>query len=524
VIPGRIAIPNQQTFPVKRISHKQSRRNSTRRKRRVAAWHARAGHWSPQPQPMFNSGKVHYEIGANTNAMNYGGIGAIHRLVTKLGLPKEIDEQVKLLKVHLPYHESDHVLNLAYNVMCGGTRLEDIERLRHDTAYMNALGADLIPDPTTAGDFCRRFSEEDVIRLMESINAVRPKLWRGRGKEMLGPIAYLDVDGTIAPTSGKQKAGMSLSYKGIWGYAPLIVSLANTKEVLYVVNRPGNVASHGDAPRWIDRAIEHLEPHTERICVRGDTDFSLTRHFDRWAERVDFIFGMDCMPKLRALAEALPEAEWQRLGRKPKYATLTEQTRERFQADEKGRIVRERGYLNLELKHEDVAEISYQPTKCERPYRLVIVRKNISKMKGEQVLFDEIRYFFYITTRTDLSAADVVRCANERCDQENVIEQLKNGVSALRVPLYDLLSNWAYMVIATLAWNLKSWFALMMHRKVERQAYIAMEFRRFLHSVILIPCRVSRRARSITLRLIGYQPTLDRLFSAWHTIERMGFT
>jgi hypothetical protein len=509
---------------VKRISHRQSRRNSTRRKRKVAARHARAGHWSPQPQPMFSPGKVHYEIGANTDAMSYGGIGAVHRLVTKLGLPKEIDEQVKLLKVHLPYHESDHVLNLAYNVICGGTRLEDIERLRHDTAYMNALGADLIPDPTTAGDFCRRFSEEDVIRLMECINAVRPKLWRGRGKELLGPIAYLDVDGTLAPTSGKRKQGMSLSYKGVWGYAPLIVSLANTKEVLYVVNRPGNVVSHADAPRWIDRAIEHVAPYAERICLRGDTDFSLTRHFDRWAEQSDFIFGMDCMPKLRGLAEALPESAWQRLDRKPKYRTLTEQTRERFQTDEKGRIVQEKGYLNLELNFEDVAEMSYQPHRCERAYRLVVVRKNISKMKGEQTLLDEIRYFFYITTRTDLSAAEVVRCANERCDQENVIEQLKNGVGALRVPLYDLVSNWAYMVIATLAWNLKSWFALMMHRKVERRLYIAMEFRRFLHSIILIPCRVSRRARGITLRLIGYQPTLDRLFSAWHTIERIGFT
>jgi hypothetical protein len=305
---------------------------------------------------MFSSSKVHYEIGANTDAMSFGGIGAIHRLVTKLGLAKEIDRQLKLLKVHLPYHESDHVLNLAYNVLCGGTRLEDIERLRHDTAYMNALGADLIPDPTTAGDFCRRFSEDDVIRLMESINAVRPKLWRGRGKELLGPIAYLDVDGTLTPTSGNRKAGMSLSHNGIWGYAPLIVSLANTKEVLYVVNRPGNVVSHDGAPQWIDRAIDLLEPHAERICVRGDTDFSLTRHFDRWAKRVDFIFGMDCSQGLRSRAEALPETGWQRLERKPKYPTLTEQTRERFQVDEKDRIVKERGYLNLKLNFEAVAD------------------------------------------------------------------------------------------------------------------------------------------------------------------------
>lgn len=394
---------------------------------------------------MFNAGTVRYEIGATTDAMSFGGIAAVHRLVSKLGLPERINDGVQLLKVHLPYHESDHVLNLAYNVLCGGTRLEDIERLRHDTAYMNALGADLIPDPTTAGDFCRRFTEADVHALMESINAVRPQLWRGRGRDLFGPIAYIDVDGTIAPTTGEQKAGMDVSYKGIWGYAPLIVSLANTKEVLYVVNRPGNMPSHTDAPPWIDRAIAHVRPYAPRVCVRGDTDFSLTRHFDRWAETADFLFGMDSTKALRSRAEALAAPCWQRLERAPKYETRTGQTRQRVQTNEKERIVKERGYLNLALQYEDVAEFSYQPGQCSRPYRVVALRKNISTMKGDEVLFDDIRYFFYITTRTDLSAAAVVACANERCDQENVIEQLKNGVNALRLPLYDLVSNWAYI-------------------------------------------------------------------------------
>ena len=472
---------------------------------------------------MFTSGKVDYEIGANPDVMSYGGIASMHRLVTKLGLSEQIDARLHLLKVHLPYHESDHVLNLAYNVMCGGTRLEDIECRRHDTAYMNALGTQLIPDPTTAGDFCRRFSEEDVITLMECVNAVRPKLWQGRGRDLLGPVAYLDVDGTMAPTTGEKKAGMDISHKGIWGYAPLIVSLANTQEVLYVVNRPGNVPRHTDAAGWIDKAIAHVTPHAPRVCVRGDTDFSLTAHFDRWAQKIDFLFGMDSNRALRTRAEALEEGDWQRLRRKPAYRTLTGQTRRRFQDNEKKRIVKERGYLNLELNYEDVAEFNYQPGKCKRSYRVVALRKNISKRKGEQVLFDEIRYFFYITTRTDLSTAEVVACANERCDQENVIAQLKNGVSALRVPLYDLVSNWAYMVMATLAWNLKSWYAMMMHRQSDRLESVRMEFRRFIHSFILIPCRVVRRARSITLRLLGYQPTLDRLFSTWRTIEATVF-
>lgn len=471
---------------------------------------------------MFGSGPVAYEISGNVDATCFGGIAAVHRLVTKLGLPGRINDEVRLLKVHLPYHESDHVLNLAYNVMCGGTRLEDIERLRHDIAYMNAVGADLIPDPTTAGDFCRRFAESEVAALMEAINSVRPKLWTGRGRDLLGPVAYIDVDGTDAPTGGQRKQGVDISYKGIWGYAPLVVSLANTREVLYVVNRPGNAPSHQNAAEWIDRAIDLVSPYALRVCLRGDTDFSLTAHFDRWAERVDFVFGMDNTAALRQRAEALDASAWKPLHRKPRHQTRTGKRRAR-RDNHKQRIVTERGYLDLRLNHEHVAEFTYRPGKCARAYRVVVVRKNISRARGEQVLFDEIRYFFYITTRTDLTAQQVVALANERCDQENVIEQLKNGVNALRVPLYDLVSNWAYMVCAALAWNIKSWFALMLHRKQDRREHIRMEHRRFLTSIILIPAMIIRRARGITVRLIGYSPSLDRLFNAWTTIERTRF-
>ena len=312
---------------VKKITHEQSRRNAARRRRRVAGRHAQAGHWGQQTSPMFGAGPVAYEIGGNVDATCYGGIAAVHRLVTKLGLPGLINEQVPLLKVHLPYHESDHVLNLAYNVLYGGTRLEDIERLRHDTAYMNAVGADVIPDPTTAGDFCRRFAEDDVAALLEAINAVRPKLWSGRGRDLLGPVAYLDADGTIAPTTGRCKAGMDTSYRGIWGYAPLVVSLANTREVLYVVNRPGNAPSHQDAAAWIDKAIDLVAPHARQVCLRGDTDFSLTAHFDRWVARVDFVFGMDNTPTLRRRAEALDEARWRRLHRPAPYQPSSGTTR-----------------------------------------------------------------------------------------------------------------------------------------------------------------------------------------------------
>src|SRR5919106_3012823 len=194
---------------------------------------------------------------------------------------------------------------------------------------MNTVGADLIPDPTTAGDFCRRFTEADVTALMEAINAVRVKLWAGRGRHLLGPVAYLDVDGTDAPTTGSYKQGMDISYKGVWGYAPLIITLANTREELFLVNRPGNAPSHQDAAQWIDKAIDLVQPHAPRVCVRGDTDFSLTEHLDRWADRVDFVFGMDNNPALRRIAEGLDPSAWKRLHRPPAYEPRTGKRRAR---------------------------------------------------------------------------------------------------------------------------------------------------------------------------------------------------
>jgi hypothetical protein len=517
-------MPDGKTLVVKKLSHEQSRRNSARRRRKLLARHRQAGHWGARPAPMLTSGKISYEVGGNVEATPFGGIFAMHRLVTNLGLVKAIDAALHLLKIHLPYHESDHVLTLAYSVLTGGTRLQDVDRLRSDVPLMNGLGAGLLPDPTTTGDFLRRFTEADLRALMDAINSVRSVLWRGRGAGLLGEVVYLDADGTIVPTTGELKQGMDISYKGIWGYAPLLVTLANTREVLYLVNRPGNAPSHLDAATWIDKAITLVRPHAKRVCLRGDTDFALTASFDRWAAQVDFVLGTDNIAALRTRADTLPEQAWQRLHRPAPYEHPAGTTRAR-RHNRKQQIVEERGYLNLRLNHEDVAEFTYRPGKCSRDYRIVVIRKNISRMRGEHALIDEIRYYFYFTTypATTHTPAQIVELANDRCDQENIIGQLKSGLGALHAPVDDLLSNWAYMLIAALAWNIKSWHAMTMHRHHDRHAFIRMEFKRFLDTVIRIPAMILVRARTIVVRLIAYTINLDRFFTAWATTERTRF-
>jgi hypothetical protein len=496
-----------------------------RRKQRIQ-YRLRDMNWAEQSKPMFRAANIHYQMADRAGGLAYGGIGTMHLLARRTGLIKAIDGNLSLLKQHKPYHESDHVLNIAYNILCNGDCIEDIERLRNDEVYLDALDARRIPDPTTAGDFCRRFTEQDVQTLMDIINEVRLRVWAKQPDEFFGQ-AVIDADGTIAETTGECKEGMDISYKGVWGYHPLLISLANTAEPLYLVNRSGNCTSSAGAAFYLDQAKDLcVTGGFRKILMRGDTDFSQTRHLDRWDdEGVTFIFGINAMRNLEAVADKLPDGLWRPFARPAKYEVRTEERQKPVNVKE--RIVVERGYKNIRLESEHVAEFDYCPTKCNKTYRMIVLRKNLSVEKGEKVLFDDIRYFFYITNDRVYSAAKVVRLANERCNQENLIEQLKNGVKALRMPVDNLVSNWAYMVMASLAWTLKAWFALSLiqkgrwkHKyKAEKQMVLKMEFKKFRAAFIQLPCQIIRTCRKIVYRLLGWNRWLGVFFRGFWALR-----
>ena len=474
-------------------------------------------------KPMMTASNIHYEIGERSRGISVGGIGAMHTLVRQLGLIEAIDQRLEVLKIHLPYHESDHVLALAYLPLCGGTCLQDLELLRHDEVLLDALGARRLPDPTTAGDFCRRFSQDSIGTLLDIIDDTRLRVWAGQPAAFFAQ-ARVDMDGFLVETTGQCKQGMDIAYDGTWGYHALVLSLANTAEVLSVVNRPGNRPSQEGAAEQVDRALRTcFRGGFRSVLLRGDTKFAQTQQLDRWDDdrRVQFIFGFEAAANLKAIAEALPARAWKPLQRPARYAV---KTKARQRPDNvKEALVVAREFENQRLQSEEVAEFNYRPTACKKTYRMVVVRKKISVEKGQKLLFAKIEYFFYITNDWVSETDEIVFLANDRCDQENLLAQLHGGVRALRAPVDNLESNWAYMVMTALAWNLKAWWALRLpeqpgrwqeKHRAEKRWVLRLEFKTFVNAFVRLPCQILRTGRKLVYRLLGwnpYQPIFFRL-------------
>ena len=425
-----------------------------------------------------------------------GGLALGARLMALLKAPQLIDRALSLLRSHRPFHESDHVLTHVYNLFTGGSCIEDIADLQQNEAARRILGAARIPDPTTAGDFLRRFKAEDIDVLDGVGDELHRAAWSRRFGRKKQKLAIVDLDSHVHHIYGSQKEGADFTYKGGYGYHPLVVSLAGTQECLRIVNRSGNVVSAEGADEALESVVPLLKERFRGVLVRGDSAFAQQRIYDVCDRHgLHFAIVSPCHKNLDGLADAIPDKCWKPFRADPKKAAPKEKRRKRG-TNQRRRRARKRGKRDLKLVKQWVAEIDYKPVRSDRTYRLIVRRQRIEESQ-QGMLFDLWRYRYVITNLPKSTPTDeVVRTAYRRCDQENVIEQLQNGIAAMRMPTGNFVANSAFLVCSRIAHNMKAWLAML----ALPDEVMRWEWKRFRKAFVFLAARVIKQGRQVIVR------------------------
>jgi len=496
--------------------HKSRRSARARRARRVAQMGVFAG----REEPVITNPRSRVEVERRSDITAMGGIALAHELVQQTELADLIDEEVWLLKQHAPYWESDHILAQAYSLYSGGTCLDDLESLQNSNTIKRYLGAESLPDPTTAGDFLRRFDRGDLMALQRAIDLARVKVWASLPAEQKR-FATIDLDSTIKELYGRCQEGADFAYNGKWSYHPLLASLAEFNEPLRTVNRSGNAASADGAAEVLDECLNLTMPHFVQVRARGDSKFYRQDTIEICeCYQAKFAFVVETSAKRVALAESIPEGEWRPFVSKPLQRPQSGKRRRGRRRTRRAKAA-ERGYRTLSTIQEWVAERPYSPSWTDQSYRLVIKRKLLEEDDGQGHLFEMYVYQFVITnlSRRQMNPVQIIRFAYGRCDQENMIEQMKNGIAGMKMPTGQLLANDAFLMMAQLAWCLRSWLSL----TVLPKETLRWEWKRFRHAFVYVGAKVVKVGRVIGVRFDRAHRWLQQILHAAEQLRALSF-
>lgn len=481
---------------------------------------------------MFHNRRVQLQVQQRGAVTPYGGLALAHDLAMRLGLDRDLNRSLDLLRIHMPYAESDHVLTHVYNQFVGGRCIEDIANLQHSQAVRHLLGACRIPDPSTAGDFLRRFDRQALRQFQNVIDRARVRAWRQMPRSRRR-VATVDMDSTLKAVYGECKEGADFAYTGQWAYHTLLLSLAETRELLRTINRPGNAASADGAAEALGEVLDLVCEHFERVFVRGDSAFYQRAILAECLVRgVDFAVVMDSCAGLIAKAESLPESAWRpfsahRAERVARAAADRRTRRKRFRY--RRHKARRRGYKTLTTTRQWVAEFAHTlPFRLEEyglvgplTFRVVVKRQQVETTKGQEHLFTEYRYRFMITSidGADMDASELLCFAYGRCDQENLIEQAKNGIAALRMPTGELLANAAFLMAGQLAWCLRAWLSLLALPPETAR----WEWKWFRQAFVYVAAKITYQARGALVSLSDAHRHVEHLLIAAQRLQSIVF-
>lgn len=497
---------------------------------------------STKAGPIIRLPKTHIEVNQDPKTTKYGGLVLITAFLRHFFVSEQLNEKISVLKQHQPYTEADHVLAQTINLYVGGTCIEDMSKLQQSEAVCRMLGACRVPDPTTAGDFLRRFDPQDNPGALESlrhvVDNIQSQVWaekasggakkgkKNKGRYNRSPIkqdlAVLDIDSHVKEVHGVTKEGVDFSYNGKWGSHPILITMDGTGDCLALRNRPGNVRDSEGSAEVVDETLGYARPHFKNVLLRGDSGFDradlreVCHKHNSW-----FAFVGREFKNRPQIAESIPEAQWQpfetRAGRMAEPRKNAEGYRPRKKHRNRRRQrARERNYKNKQLARQWIAEVPWCPPGSEHTYRLVIRRQLIEHSQGQILLCDKYRYRYVVTNLPpSYSTSRVIDSTYERCDQENAIEQLGSGVAAWRMPVREFTGNSVWLEIARLAWNLGKWLAqLVLPEETTR-----WEWKRFRQAFVEISAEVIKRSRQLYVRFNEANRFLDILVEAHQRLQ-----
>jgi len=486
--------------------------------------------WPKASGPVIRAPKLQLSIDKRSVVTNHGGLALFLGFVRQFGVAQEIDASVSVLKKHMPYHESDHVLAQAATLFIGGTCIEDMATLQNSDAALRMFGACRLPDPTTGGDLLRRFDRrehpEALPGLRHAVDTVQGKVWRklarrGRRKKR-ERLAIVDIDGHTKRLYGVQKEGADFSHRGEWSYYPLVLTLSSVGEWLAVRNRPGCHRQAQGTAELLDVVLPRVTEHFGETLVRADSEFDQTDIREACRKHgAHFAFVGRTFADRPGIAASIPEKRWTaftpRAQRRAQSLAKQRGYRpRRKKRDQRRRRARARHYKELHLAKQWIAEVPWTPPGANETYRLVIRRQLIEHRKGQMFLCADYRYRYVVTDLPrSYSTQDVVDETYQRCDQENLIEQMGSGIAMWRMPVAEFDGNCAWLEIARLAWNIGKWIAqLALPGEVVR-----WEWKRYRCAFVDAPAAVTKGGRRINVRLAGSHRFCGSLIDAHQRLQ-----
>jgi hypothetical protein len=411
------------------------------------------------------------------------GLSLFYAMAETLEIPRILDENVRVKERESGYPESEHILALAANAFVGNDYLDDLEALREDVAIQRAIGRKEIPDPTTAGDFCRRFTLGHILQMNRALAEIERGVYRLR-REKTGWT--IDVDAKVHEVYGAQKEGAARSYNGIYSLQPMYAFVDETEEMLHSELRSGNTHPGDKAVAFLRRMERKVPPGVPEVTLRSDSAF-YNKKVVEFCEKRGWHFSItaDQTAPLRRMVEALSEKDWQKDPEDPSLC---------------------------------YGEFWYQPVHWPKAYRFLVRREKKDPKGGQGVLFAPLEYSYYvIVTDREGERKALLEFHDRKGAAERRIGQFSNEFLR-HLPLGNFMANWVYLLCAQLAYDLSYWLRDLVLPPFYRKKHI----KRIRRCVGLVAAKVTRGGHQIRLKISVLHRWWKDFVYAWRKIPALG--